>query len=142
MLQTSFVVSDVDRSVAFYRDILGFELEKVVEAPAGQISDLLGEKGVRLKVALMWMGPHMLELMQYTPPGRPQAPKQRDVGAAHMAFTVEDIDAASQALKAKGVTFVAPPQDFGRTKAVYFRDPDGITMELLEGFTGVTGIRR
>jgi catechol 2,3-dioxygenase-like lactoylglutathione lyase family enzyme len=59
------------------------------------------------------------------------------VGAAHLAFEVDDIDQAYNDLTRKGVRFVSPPRRSGNVKGCYFEDPDGITLELLQH--GVTG---
>jgi catechol 2,3-dioxygenase-like lactoylglutathione lyase family enzyme len=133
--QTSFSVADLDRSVAFYRDVLGLPLVRVTDG-AGQdarVGVVTGYAGARLRVAFFDVQGHELELIQYvTPAGRRTAPERRDAGAAHIAFAVADADAAYQELRAKGVRFVSPPQDFGTVKACYFTDPDGITLELLQ----------
>jgi len=134
--QTSFTVSDLDRSVAFYRDVLGFKLQHIAEPSAAanpKVGMVTGFPNTRLRVALFNVDGHELELIQYvTPPGKRTAPERRDTGAAHIAFRVSDCDAAYRELLAKGVKFVSPPQDFGAAKACYFTDPDGITLELLQ----------
>ncbi len=131
--QTSFTVSDLDRSVAFYRDVLGLTLKHMAAPKGEKVSAVTGYPGSTLRTALLYSGEHEVELIQYlTPAGKPQIPERRDAGAAHMAFRSKDIEADYRRLKDKGVRFVSPPQDFGTAKACYFTDPDGITLELLQ----------
>lgn len=134
---TSFTVSDLDRSVAFYRDILGMELVAQVEASGQIVETVLGMPGAHLKVALLKAGDHTLELIQYlSPEGREYDRRTCDVGPCHIAFLVADINEAYQTLSAKGVHFKSAPQTLeiqGQTlRGCYMTDPDGITLELIQ----------
>ncbi|MCH8191183.1 MAG: VOC family protein [Chloroflexi bacterium] len=133
LFQTSFTVTDLDRSVAFYRDVLGMTLKATTEVDGEPLSTVTGYPRARLKIALMQAGDHEIELIQYVlPQGARSVPPRRDAGSAHIAFHVDDADAAYRELTDKGVRFVSPPQDFGQVNACYFLDPDGITLELIE----------
>jgi catechol 2,3-dioxygenase-like lactoylglutathione lyase family enzyme len=81
-----------------------------------------------------------LELLQFLEPpmtaGAPR-PQLTHPGITEVAFWVRDIDKVYGELRAKGVDFYSPPQLFalagyGKVKAVYFWDPDGTTLELIE----------
>jgi catechol 2,3-dioxygenase-like lactoylglutathione lyase family enzyme len=82
---------------------------------------------------------HRLELIQYfSPPGKKLDLQTNNVGCAHLAFTVDDLLKMYAKLKAKGVNFKSAPQEVPAgpnkgTLAVYFTDPDGITLEFLQG---------
>lgn len=132
VLHTSFTVADLERSIAFYRDILGFKLETVVDG--GEVAArVVGLPGAKLRLAFLRNAGHQVELVQYMTHGGKRTPQQRnDVGGAHVAFHVDDCEAAYRELKAKGVRFISTPQDAGTAKACYFQDPDGITLELIE----------
>ena len=135
---TSFTVSDIDRSVAFYRDVLGMELVAQSVEGSGEIVDkILGMPGARVKTAFLTAGGHMLELFQYlNPMGRPYDRRTCDVGPTHIALLVSDIHEGYRTLSAKGVPFKSAPQAFekdGETHwACYMTDPDGITVELYQ----------
>jgi catechol 2,3-dioxygenase-like lactoylglutathione lyase family enzyme len=134
-------VSNLDRSIEFYRQVLGLEL---VTAPSAVFSgeDLskgVGVPGTSLKLALLKAGEATLELLQYVAPESPIATPlpQNALGAQHVAFLVGDVDAAVKELEAKGVTFFTPVNvvDDGLLAGwrwVYFSDPDGIALELVE----------
>ncbi len=130
---TSFTVSSLDRSVVFYRDALGFAVERTFEAEGDRISRIVAMPGAHLKIALLALGNFRLELIQYiSPPGKRLDLSSNNTGASHIAFFVEDIQAAYQELKAKGVQFRSLPTsaDDTRPLVAYFSDPDGITLEL------------
>jgi len=145
---TAFTVADLERSLAFYVGQLGFRLvlRKVLEGPA--IAELVGVPGATLSLALLQAGGEeiaplsagaaRLELIQYlTPAGRPYDRGNHDVGSGHVAVVVADLDAVYQRLQAQEVHFNCPPQlisegDFAGWKGTYLRDPDGITVELLQ----------
>jgi len=134
---TSFTVSDIDRSVAFYRDILGMELLEQGEASGQTVETILGMPGARLKIAFLKAGDQMLELFEYlSPKGKPYDRRSCDVGPCHVAFFVADINEAYKTLSAKGVPFKSAPQAVemgGETHwACYMTDPDGITLELYQ----------
>jgi catechol 2,3-dioxygenase-like lactoylglutathione lyase family enzyme len=137
-------VSDLERSVAFYHDLLGLAFV-VPPTPWFEGSDLARGLGVTppvaLRVALFEVGDGetWFEILQYrTPPSSTtRALPQSDIGAAHVAFHVEDIAATYDELIAKGVEFNSPPNtvDDGPLAGwrwAYFKDPDGHTMELVE----------
>ena len=142
----SFTVPDMDRSIAFYVDSLGM---RVVRDSAdgdiafeGPICDLItGCPGTSQRTVFLAPegGTACLELVQYTPRGRPQERlKAGDDGCAHVCFYVEDVDGLYEVLKSNGVETHCPPQDWLGHRVLYFRDPDGnvleaATLEYLSG---------
>lgn len=134
---TGFTVSDLERSVMFYRDILGLELLAELESSSPVTETILGMPGAHLKVAFLKAGDNMLELFQYlSPEGRAYDRRTCDVGSSHIAFLVPDVEEAYKTLSAKGVQFKSPPQSVGETgeplRACYMTDPDGIALELMQ----------
>ncbi|WP_165958735.1 VOC family protein [Actinomadura sp. KC345] len=141
----SFHVSDLDRSVAFYRDVLGMELVHVQEQDNAYTRSLVGYPDARLRVAQLavpgreaHVSTHDLELVEYVVPrGERQDSARHHPGAAHLAFAVDDIDAEHDRLTALGVRFVSPPNRITEGAntggaACYFLDPDDITLELVQ----------
>jgi len=135
---TSFTVSDVERSLAFYRDLLGMELISLAEREPAFAEKVTGIPGAHLKIAYLQAPGHRLELIEYLhPPGKRLDLRTNNIGCAHVAFNVDDLHALYADLKAKGVPFKSPPMEVaaGPNKgnlAVYFTDPDGITLEFLQ----------
>ncbi|HZQ03047.1 MAG TPA: VOC family protein [Gaiellaceae bacterium] len=131
-------VSDLDRSLAFYRDVLELELLEVLDVSGPEIGRSVGVAGAELRIAFLRLAGLQLELLEYTAPEqRVYERRNSDVGAAHVCFRVSDLDGAYRELSARGVGFVSEPfriaegRHAGRA-IVYFRDPDEITLELLE----------
>lgn len=135
---TAISTGDIERSLRFYRDLLGFETVFSFDWKAGnerldRITDLKDSAG---RVAMLKAGNACVELFQFETPrpklgeaGRPVC----DHGITHICLEVTDIDQEYARLKAAGMVFHCPPQDGGRgIRATYGRDPDGNVVELLE----------
>lgn len=136
---TSFTVSDLDRSVAFFTEALGFALLHRGPRDSAMIARVVGVPGADIEVAYVQGPGHRLELIEYKAPGDRGRVESRpcDAGFAHVAFDVDDIDAALAAAAAHGVEPLSEPQDLhtGPNKGgrvVYTRDPDGVTVEFIQ----------
>jgi len=129
-------VSDLERSIEFYRDVLGMTLRSKGESSGEMISRVVGVPGTHIKSAYFEAGDLVLELFQYLEPagGRQKASlRQIDVGHYHLAFLVDDIDEAHEKLTARGVRFSDVPQHFeSGVGAIYFWDPDGVALEFIQ----------
>ncbi len=132
-------VSSLERSVAFYRDLLGFTvLYERGEVTAEYMPRLVGLPGARLKIAGLEIPGLHLDLIEYlAPTGAAAAGPTCDVGNGHLGFTVNDIWAAYRQLAAAGVRFKSEPVSITQGPnrggwAVYFIDPDGITLEMIQ----------
>jgi len=141
----SFTVADLDRSVAFYRELLGFELVHTQTQDNAYTRRLVGLPDAVLRVAQLavpgqprGVSSHDLELVEYVRPKGVREPGRIcDPGAAHLAVTVEDAWMTYELLSAAGVRFVSPPNAItaGVNEggfACYFLDPDDIVLELLQ----------
>jgi len=140
---TSFTVSDLDRSLAFFRDGLGFEVTSIAPRDPALIQAITGVEGASLNIAYVRGPGHSLELIQYDGPADRGKVVSRpcDTGFAHVAYDVDDIDAA---IAVAGKYEVRPigrvtvidkgPNAGGRV--CYLRDPDGVTIEFIEKRNG------
>ena len=138
---TGFTVSDIERSLVFYRDILGLTLVKRQTGTAPYLATITGFEGVRLETAHLQpaAGGSMLELLQYI--SHPAPPTDRATnrpGNGHLCFKVDDVRAVCVELRRRGVTLISEPAEItAGTHAggwgVYLRDPDGFTVELYQG---------
>ena len=140
---TSFTVADIERSLGFYRDLLGMEVVNYRrEATAAYLSEEIGFPIARLRVAFLRPAPgavEMLELIEYLEPrGTVADVRTCNVGAGHVCVLTDDLHSLFRMLSEAGVTFrsKAPvylpsgPNQGGYS--VYCLDPDGITVELFQ----------
>jgi len=136
MDHTGFVVRDLDKSAAFYRDVIGLKVARSVEREGRPISQVLGYPNTHIKAALLNMGDgHLLELVQYVHPSGAERPTQErnTLGASHLAFKVDNIEQTFKHLTTHGAQKMNPPVEVapGR-KVCYLQDPDGNWIELIE----------
>ena len=134
-------VSDIERSVRFYRDLLGLELLRRRSADAEYLGQQTGYAGVKLEVASFQLSPDVpqtLELVQYaTHAGGSQPMATNLAGNAHLCFCVADLPAAYELLLTRGVRFRSPPVSITSGpnqggSAVYLYDPDGFVIEFFQ----------
>ncbi len=137
---TCITVSDLDRSIAFYRDLLGLELKFTEESERSgdDRSKALGVEKAQVKLAILRAGDAQVELIEYVnAKGRPYDRHNNDAGAMHIAFQVTDIDVVYQRLVEHGVRFTAPPAmipagPMAGWRWTYFFDPDGVSLEIIQ----------
>jgi catechol 2,3-dioxygenase-like lactoylglutathione lyase family enzyme len=136
-------VADLDRSVEWYTRVLHFTLESTVEVAGDPYEHLTGVFGARLRIARLRLGEERIELTEYLAPrGRPVPFDFRgnDRFFQHVAIITRDMDAAYLWLRENHVTHASTgPQrlpdwnpNAGGIQAVYFRDPDGHFLEILQ----------
>ncbi len=138
-----FTVSDMDRSVAFYRDVLTFKPVCDVEVDGPEYDRLWGVFGVRARAVKLQLGDQTLELTQFlAPPDARPIPVpsySHDLWFQHFAIVVRDMETAWAQLRKHHVRQISPrPQTIPMSnhaaagiKAIKFRDPDGHNLELL-----------
>lgn len=142
----SFTVRDLDASVKWYTEVLRLEYVRGQVQHNEYTSKLVGYPDAHLKVAQLRvpgetipLSRHHIELVEYIHPRGEAIPLDTNrTGVGHWAFMVDDIQAEFQRLKSLGVIFKAEspiPIEAGVNKGgytIYFCDPDGITLELLQ----------
>ena len=142
MNHTGFVVSNMERSLAFYRDQLGLEIERDQILEGEFISELVGYPDAKLHIIYLGLGDmkHSVELIEYLNPRGNAAPlpERKDIGATHLGIIVDNVDEFYKELSSKEVRFVSPPAIRPDAvypmaqKGCYMQDPDGNWLELLE----------
>ena len=138
-----FTVSNMEKSIVFYRDLLGMtvlwdSVQAGVEYKGPVCDKITGCPGTEQHIVYLGVGGGILELVEYRPVGKPlEDHKASDTGAAHVCFKTEDINALHEKLLANNVTVHCSPQKGISLLVMYFRDPDGIILEAVEGKTKV-----
>jgi glyoxylase I family protein len=136
---TGFTVANIDRSLAFWRDVLGFELSHRAHHSGDLASEVTGVPGAEISIAVLKAPGHRIELLEYHAPSDRKRADLRpcDVGSVHVALTVDNLDAVLSAIAASGWSAVGEPQilktgpNAGK-RIVYVRGPDGTTIEFMQ----------
>src|SRR3954468_268482 len=141
MHHVGITVKDLDASIRFYHDVLGLPIvtEPSPWFDSAGLGPAVGVPGAALRQVCLQLGETIFELLEYrSPPAELTAPlPSNEIGASHAAFLVDDIEATMAELEAKGITFFSPVNvvDEGVLAGwrwVYFADPDGYPLELVE----------
>ena len=134
-------VKDLDASIRFYYDLLGL---RFVNEPSPwfdheSLGRAVGVPGAALRQVSLAAGNIIIELLEYkSPPSETAKPlASNNMGASHIAFLVDDIHAQKAELEAKGVKFfsdvnVLDEGVLAGWRFVYFSDPDGYPLELVQ----------
>ncbi|MDQ3199655.1 MAG: VOC family protein [Verrucomicrobiota bacterium] len=136
---TGITVSNIDRSLAFWQDVLGFELSHRAHHTGALASEVTGVHEAEIAIAVLRAPGHRIELLEYLAPAERKhyAPRPCDVGSVHLALTVDNLDALLEQIAASGWKAVGQPQilttgpNAGK-RIIYVRDPDGTTIELMQ----------
>ena len=134
-------VQDLEASIRFYHDALGlpFSNEPSPWFEGPELGPAVGVPGAALRQVSLLLGDTTLELLEYaSPPSETRRPLlSNNIGASHVAFLVEDIHAAKTELEGKGIDFysnvnVVDEGVLAGWRWVYFEDPDGYPLELVQ----------
>jgi catechol 2,3-dioxygenase-like lactoylglutathione lyase family enzyme len=135
-------VADLDRSIAFYRDVLSFRVVKEEESTGAPLEELEGVFGAHTRSARLELGSEAIVLIQFLAPrGRPVPidARSNDRTFQHIAIVVADMDRAYRWLRRHHVRYVSTePQTLPQwnkgaagIRAFYFGDPDDHTLEVI-----------
>ncbi len=130
-------VSDMQRSLRFYRDLLGFRFEHELHVEGEPSDTLLRLRDVRLHAVYLTRDGVRIELLRFaTPPAPPRRERpMHERGLTHLSFRVADLDATLAPLRAAGErvldeTIIRIPQV--GAAACFVLDPDGQAIELVQ----------
>jgi catechol 2,3-dioxygenase-like lactoylglutathione lyase family enzyme len=136
---TSFTVSDLDRTIGFFRDALGFEVTSKAPRDPIAIQNVTGVDGGEVMIAYVRGPDHSIELIEYLAPADRGKIECRpcDTGFAHLAYDVDDVDAAIAAAAEHGFSPIRKVHVIDKgpnagSRVVYLRDGDGVTVEFIE----------
>ena len=128
-------VSDLDRSIGFYREALGAQPLTSPSIRKGPVIDEVFGLGTEARMCFVGLEVGNLELWQFLNPETPiPAADQPRLGLMHFAVTVADVDETAERVVAAGGRLRFPVKSMGDSNArfVYCEDPDGNVFELLD----------
>ena len=136
---TGITVTNLERSLAFWRDVLGFQLSHRPHQTGDLAGEITGVPGAEISIAVLKGYEHKIELLEYLAPAdrKRAALRPCDVGSVHIAFTVDDLDAVLATIAGSGWKAAGQPQTLAAgpnagKRVVYVRDPDGTTIEFMQ----------
>ena len=137
---TGITVSNLERSLAFWRGVLGFEFSHTAHQKGELAQEITGVEGAEIKLAVLRApGGHKIELLEYLAPADRKRADIRpcDVGSVHVAILVYDLDSVLERIAASDWKAAGKPQRLqsgpnAGKRVVYVRDPDGTTIELMQ----------
>ena len=131
-------VSDIERSLRFYRDLLGCREVGRLELEGQPTATLNGWPDVKVRAIYLERDGWRLELMEFPVPGwiGPQEPRpMNQLGLTHLSFRVANLDAVCAQIEAAGGGVLRETrlgQPGGGTSVIMAFDPDGVRFELIE----------
>ena len=138
---TGITVSNLERSLAFWRDVLGFEFSHTAHQTGERVEQITGIKGAELKLAVLKTpAGQKIELLEYFAPADRRKNfdlRPCDLGHVHVALIVDDLEAVLERIAVSGWHAAGRPQmlthgpNAGK-RVIYVRDPDGATIELMQ----------
>ena len=128
-------VTDIERSLDFYRRLLGMDVVFDVELEGPSLEAVTGQSGAKGRMVGGLVGGTMIELLGLgaTPP------KERTrVGYTNISLVVEDLDAAYERVGELGFSAEQAPVEIAGVRMFFVNDPDGTPIELIEYPGGAT----
>lgn len=138
---TGITVSNLESSLVFWRDVLGFEFSHSAHQKGEMAEQVTGVKGAEIKLAVVKTpGGHKIELLEYLAPSNRKKNvdlRPCDVGHVHVALTVQNLEPLLQKIAASGWKTAGKPQTLTKgpnagKRVIYVHDPDGTTIEFME----------
>jgi catechol 2,3-dioxygenase-like lactoylglutathione lyase family enzyme len=138
MTHIGICVTELARSIAFYRDVLGFAYRSELRVQGEPSDTLLRLRGVDLHAVYLERDGTRIELLYYAAPGAVGATTPRPMngrGLTHLSLRVDNLTEMLPAFRAAGVTILDDTlidiPDFGAA-AIFITDPDGTLIELVQ----------
>ena len=138
---TGITVSNLERSLEFWQNVLGFEFSHRAHQTSEMASEITGVAGAEIKLAVVKApNGHKIELLEYLAPAdrkKNASLRPCDVGHVHIALTVENLEPLLQNIAASGWKAAGKPRTLtagpnAGKRVVYVHDPDGTTIEFMQ----------
>ncbi|MDO5708370.1 MAG: VOC family protein [Andreesenia angusta] len=144
IVHIGLTISDIEESIKFYRDILGLKLTGRITMTGEETDKLFNCKNTKVNIAYLIGTDEIIsppiELIEFESKEieRVESSLMR-TSISELCFSVDDINKFYKHLKENNIECISEPQKFdfsefgfGKSKALYFKDPDGIILEELE----------
>jgi catechol 2,3-dioxygenase-like lactoylglutathione lyase family enzyme len=135
LFHVGLTVKDLQRSLAFYRDVAGMATGEVFHGESPEFDTLTNNPGARLSGVHLKAGPFMLQLLEYEASGSTTLElDHNNIGSPHLCFYVPDVETKYAEVQQRGdvkiTSGIAPiPRNM---RSFYAEDPDGVPVEFLQ----------
>ena len=130
------VVNNMENSLKFYQDLLGFKIVRDMDEHGIYINNMLSLDNVQVRTVKLSAGTGntLIELLDFKSHDDNDIRNFYTIGASHVALTVDNLEDLYKHLTKNNVKFNAPPQKSpdGLVKVTFCNDPDGTPIELVE----------
>jgi lactoylglutathione lyase len=135
LFHVGLTVKDLERSLAFYRDVAGMKAGEIFDGQSKEFDTLTNNPGARLRGVHLTAGPVMLQLLEYKAGGGSVLDlHHNNVGSPHFCFYVPDVEAKYAEVQQRGdVRITSGLVQIARNmRSFYTEDPDGVPVEFLQ----------
>ena len=139
MLHIGITVSDLDASIAFWRDVMDFEVGEKRHRSGPALESITGVPGAAIDTVFIASQDHTIELLHFVSPRTvvPSNLRACDPGFLHLCFKVKNMEQVLKSVEATGFRPLGPVQLIqrdaaGPSKVVYTRNQDGLVIEFVE----------
>jgi glyoxylase I family protein len=129
-------VVNLEKSVKFYTEVMGMELDYRAYHEGDRVSAVVGVDNAVLDICVVKKGPCRIELIEYNNKVKPpkEYKRQNEPGLIHISFAVQDVDEVYEKIHSLGYEFYSQPMVTREDgpKICYFKGPDNVIIELYE----------
>ncbi len=132
-----WITPNIDRSVAFWTEVMGFEAKPIGERRQPWIADFMGVPGAQVRLVHLYGHGGHIEFIQLDKLDTPSIPRGSQPGAAHVCLRVKNVTALRDDILANGGTLQGELTQITEgiaagLRGLYMRDPHGVLIELVE----------
>jgi len=137
LFHVGLTVKNLERSLAFYRDVVGMKEHewRMMNAKSQEFDTLTNNPGAELKVSHLTLGSFMLQLIEYVAGGGATLDlHHNNVGSPHLCIYVPNVEAKYEELQRRGDVVITSGlvQIAPKMRSFYTEDPDGVPVEFLQ----------
>ena len=136
MNHVSVSVVDLEKSVKFYTEVIGMEIDYRAYHEGDRIGKVVGVDNAVLDICVVKKGPCCIELIEYKNKVKSskEYKRQNEPGLIHISFAVTDVDAEYENIRSFGYKSFSAPMVTRENgpKICYFKGPDSVIIELYE----------